>query len=58
MTTLNIEIVDAKEEFLGNLLGISDPEKKRKMIGKTFIDIFEKKVHEFENSQCDNLTMS
>ncbi|MBT3983954.1 MAG: glutamine-hydrolyzing GMP synthase [Bacteriovoracaceae bacterium] len=50
MTTLNIEIVDAKEEFLGNLLGISDPEKKRKMIGKTFIDIFEKKVHEFESS--------
>ena len=33
--------VDAQEEFLSALEGISDPEAKRKAIGKTFIDIFE-----------------
>ena len=48
-TTLNIEIIDAKETFLGHLEGIQDPEEKRKTIGKTFIEIFEQKVHEFES---------
>jgi GMP synthase (glutamine-hydrolysing) len=33
--------VDASELFLGGLAGISDPEAKRKFIGKTFIDVFE-----------------
>jgi GMP synthase (glutamine-hydrolysing) len=48
-TPLNIEIIDAKEIFLNNLKNIDDPEAKRKMIGKTFIDVFEQKVHQFEN---------
>lgn len=48
-TYLKIEIVDAKHEFLSALDGVSDPEQKRKIIGKTFIEIFEKKVHEYEN---------
>jgi len=47
---LNIEIIDAKEIFLGNLAGLKDPEEKRKCIGKTFIEVFEKKVHEFEKN--------
>ncbi|MCP4800339.1 MAG: glutamine-hydrolyzing GMP synthase, partial [bacterium] len=34
--------VDAKDEFFTALAGISDPEKKRKAIGGTFIDIFKK----------------
>ncbi len=47
-TSLNIEIIDAKTEFLEKLWGVDDPEEKRKIIGRTFIDIFEKKVHEYE----------
>jgi GMP synthase (glutamine-hydrolysing) len=49
-TPLNIEIIDAKEIFLGKLAGLSDPEEKRKCIGKTFIEVFETKVHEFEKN--------
>ncbi len=49
-TSLNIEIIDAKEVFLQALKDIEDPEKKRKIIGKTFIEVFEKKVHEYENN--------
>ncbi len=33
--------VDASEEFLTNLKGVTDPEKKRKIIGETFIKVFE-----------------
>lgn len=33
--------VDAEEMFVGGLAGITDPEAKRKFIGKSFIDIFE-----------------
>jgi GMP synthase (glutamine-hydrolysing) len=33
--------VDASQDFLGGLAGVTDPEAKRKFIGKTFIDIFE-----------------
>jgi GMP synthase (glutamine-hydrolysing) len=49
-TELNIEIVDAKDLFLNALAGQKDPEQKRKTIGKTFIDVFEKKVQEFEKN--------
>ena len=34
--------VDAEDEFLGKLAGVSDPEKKRKIIGNTFIEIFDR----------------
>jgi GMP synthase (glutamine-hydrolysing) len=53
-TPLNIEVVDASEYFLSQLKGISDPEAKRKKIGANFIDIFEKKVHEYEKSHKIN----
>ena len=33
--------VDAADQFLGGLAGLDEPETKRKLIGKTFIDIFE-----------------
>jgi GMP synthase (glutamine-hydrolysing) len=49
-TPLNIEVIDAKELFLGKLAGEGDPETKRKAIGATFIEVFEKKVHEYEAS--------
>lgn len=35
---------NAQEEFLGNLVSISDPEQKRKVIGNTFIDIFDQQA--------------
>jgi GMP synthase (glutamine-hydrolysing) len=36
--------VDAEEQFLGGLAGVTDPEAKRKFIGKTFIDVFEEQA--------------
>ncbi|MCQ2604539.1 MAG: glutamine-hydrolyzing GMP synthase [Spirochaetia bacterium] len=36
----NLIYVDASERFLSKLAGVSDPEKKRKIIGKEFIDVF------------------
>jgi len=37
---LNVTGLDASDTFLQNLKGVSSPEKKRKIIGKTFIDVF------------------
>ena len=37
-------VVDAEERFLSGLAGETDPEKKRKFIGKTFIDVFEEEA--------------
>lgn len=39
---LNLKVVRAQKLFLARLKGVTDPEKKRKIIGKTFIDILEK----------------
>jgi len=39
-SALELEILDRKEEFLSELEGIENPEKKRKIIGNTFIDVF------------------
>lgn len=38
---LNVKGVDAKDRFYSVLAGVTDPEKKRKAIGKTFIDVFD-----------------
>ena len=38
---LNLLVVDAKKIFYRHLKGVSDPEQKRKVIGRTFIDIFD-----------------
>ncbi len=37
---LNVHGVNAEDQFLDRLEGVSDPEEKRKIIGKTFIDVF------------------
>ncbi|GAA4435089.1 glutamine-hydrolyzing GMP synthase [Ravibacter arvi] len=42
---LNIKGVDAKEQFYTALKGLTDPEAKRKAIGKTFIDVFDHEAH-------------
>ncbi len=41
---LNLKYVDASAEFLGKLKGVEDPEKKRKIIGNTFIEVFEREA--------------
>jgi len=43
---LNLKYVDASSQFLNKLKGVDDPEKKRKIIGNTFIEVFEKEAHE------------
>lgn len=43
---LNIKGVDAKERFLKALAGTADPEKKRKAIGRVFIEVFDDEAHE------------
>ncbi|HJZ41467.1 MAG TPA: glutamine-hydrolyzing GMP synthase [Bacteroidales bacterium] len=46
---LNVRGIDARALFLDDLQGISDPEKKRKSIGKNFIRIFELEALNIEN---------
>lgn len=46
---LNVIGVDAKKEFYSSLSGLSDPEDKRKAIGKTFIDIFDIEAHKIQD---------
>jgi GMP synthase (glutamine-hydrolysing) len=43
---LPLEFVDAADLFLSRLEGVTDPEKKRKIIGGTFIDVFEQRARE------------
>ncbi|WDI30729.1 glutamine-hydrolyzing GMP synthase [Hyphococcus flavus] len=43
--------VEAEELFLGKLSGVDDPEKKRKIIGGLFIDVFEKEAGKIENAE-------
>lgn len=40
----NFHVVDARKIFLDRLAGVDDPEKKRKIIGHTFIEVFEKTI--------------
>jgi GMP synthase (glutamine-hydrolysing) len=41
--------VNAEERFLGKLEGVSDPENKRKLIGNTFIEIFDEEASRLSN---------
>ncbi|TLY33408.1 MAG: glutamine-hydrolyzing GMP synthase [Ignavibacteria bacterium] len=45
----NVAYVDATETFLAGLQGITDPEQKRKIIGRTFIEIFEQEARKIGN---------
>jgi GMP synthase (glutamine-hydrolysing) len=46
---LNVLGVDAKDLFLNALASVTDPELKRKAIGKIFIDVFDKEAHKIED---------
>lgn len=48
---VNVIRVDAEDEFLGKLNGVDDPEKKRKSIGNTFIDIFEREAAKIDDAK-------
>ena len=55
---VNLRCVDASEMFLTKLQGVTDPEMKRKIIGNTFIDVFQNEVNLMkrnENIVCDYL---
>lgn len=45
---INFVRVNAEGRFLSKLAGISDPERKRKIIGKGFIDIFDREAHKLQ----------
>ena len=40
----SLKVADATDDFLGALDGLTDPEAKRKAIGDTFIDVFEREA--------------
>lgn len=46
---LNVIGVNAKSKFLSELQGVTDPEEKRKIIGKGFIDVFDEEAKKLEN---------
>ena len=48
---LNVKGIDAKERFYSRLAGIADPETKRKIIGKGFIDLFEEEARKLDDIQ-------
>jgi len=45
---VNLTLVDSSELFLSRLAGVEDPEQKRKIIGNTFINIFEEEAHKLD----------
>ncbi|MBE2898607.1 glutamine-hydrolyzing GMP synthase [Pasteurellaceae bacterium 20609_3] len=46
---LNIIHVNAEERFLNALKGVAEPEAKRKIIGKVFVDVFDEESHKLSN---------
>jgi GMP synthase (glutamine-hydrolysing) len=48
---LNVKGVDASAQFYAALAGVTDPEKKRKAIGKVFIDVFDEESKKVENAK-------
>ena len=48
---LHVVAVDATERFLGKLAAVTDPEKKRKIIGNEFIAVFEEEAHRVERKE-------
>lgn len=46
---LNVIGIDASKKFYAALAGVSDPEQKRKIIGKGFIDVFDEEAHKLKD---------
>lgn len=52
---INLTVVDAGDEFLGKLKGVTDPERKRKIIGNTFIEVFERVAAQIQPKSGDEI---
>jgi GMP synthase (glutamine-hydrolysing) len=48
---INIRFVNAGKQFLDGLRDVTDPEKKRKIIGKIFMDVFESEARKIKNAE-------
>jgi GMP synthase (glutamine-hydrolysing) len=48
---MSIELIDGSDVFLGRLEAVTDPEQKRKIIGKSFIDLFDIGAKRFNNAK-------
>ena len=48
---LNVKGVDASDQFINGLKGVTDPERKRKIIGNTFIDVFDEESKRISNAK-------
>ncbi len=48
---INIRFVNAKKQFLSALAGVTDPEKKRKIIGRVFMDVFEAEAKKIKGAE-------
>jgi GMP synthase (glutamine-hydrolysing) len=48
---LHVVAVDATDRFLSKLAGVTDPEKKRKIIGNEFIAVFDEEAHRIEKEE-------
>lgn len=47
---MDIRFVDASDDFLTPLAGVTDPEKKRKIIGRVFIEVFDREAAKIEDA--------
>ncbi len=48
---MSIELIDGSEMFISRLSGVTEPEQKRKIIGKSFIDLFDVAAKKFNNAK-------
>ena len=48
---LNVKGIDASDQFINGLKGVTDPEMKRKIIGNTFIDVFDEESKKISNAK-------
>ena len=48
---VKVDHVDASDEFLGHLAGVADPEVKRKIIGREFVEVFQKEAERMPNAK-------
>lgn len=51
ISSLNLHIIDARKLFFDKLSGITDPEQKRKIIGRTFIEVFEQEAQKYPDAK-------
>ncbi|MFK7740196.1 MAG: glutamine-hydrolyzing GMP synthase [Planctomycetota bacterium] len=49
---MDLKVVDASDRFLGELAGVEDPEQKRKIIGRVFVEVFEAESQRFAKRPC------